>query len=101
MNSTWIVDKASIDYNPTFQLIVVSNNVKIIGNPSESKSHMSKDKKVKHHIRMKTHKSIVLRFWIRGGVNPLCEGWVNVSLVLYLPSDPPLKDPTKTYPKTF
>lgn len=32
---------------------------------------------------MKIHKSIVLKFWIRDSVNPVCEDWVYVSLVLY------------------
>jgi len=59
------------------------------GYPSVSLSPtLSKSKRVKHHIRMKTHKFIALRFWVRGGVNPLCVGWAHVSLMLYLPSDP-------------
>jgi len=46
---------------------------------------------------MKTHKSIVLRFWIKSGVDPLCVCWAHVSLVLYLPSEPPpSKDLTLT-----
>jgi len=39
------------------------------------------------YIRMKTHKLIVLRFWVESCVNALC-GWAQVSLVLYLPSEP-------------
>jgi len=43
---------------------------------------------------MKTHKPIILRFWVKNCVNTLC-GWAQVSLVLYLPSEsPPLKNPT-------
>jgi len=41
------------------------------------------NKKVKHYIRIKTHRSIVLKFWIENDVNFLC-GWTQVSLVLYL-----------------
>jgi len=44
------------------------------GNPSVSLSLiLNKIEKVEHHIRMKTHKPIALRFWVEGGVNLLCE----------------------------
>ena len=43
---------------------------------------LSKNEKVEHYIRMKTHKPIALRFWVGGGVNPLYVGWARVSLVL-------------------
>jgi len=33
---------------------------------------LSKNEKVEQHIRKKTHKSIILRFWVEGGVIPLC-----------------------------
>jgi len=33
---------------------------------------LGKNKKVEHHIRVKTHKLITLRFWVGGGVNLLC-----------------------------
>jgi len=56
---------------------------------------LGRNEKVKHHIRTKTHKPIALRFWVESGVNALC-GWAQVSLVLYLPSEPPpLKSPTR------
>jgi len=55
---------------------------------------LSKNEKIKHHITMKTHKSIALRFWVKSGINPLWVGWTHVSLVLYLPDDPLSKDPT-------
>ena len=42
---------------------------------------------------MKTHKLIVLRFWVKSDVNPLCVDWVHVSLVLNLPDNPLSKDP--------
>jgi len=35
-------------------------------------STLSKNEEVEHHIRMKTYKHIVSRFWIKGDVNPLC-----------------------------
>jgi len=33
---------------------------------------LSKNKKVKQYIKKKTHKSIILRFWVEGGVIFLC-----------------------------
>jgi len=33
---------------------------------------------------MKTHKPIILRFWVKGDVNLLYVGWAHVSLILYL-----------------
>jgi len=60
----------------------------IVSNPSVSLSFiLGRNEKVEHHIRMKIHKSIVLRFWVESGVNVLC-GWAQVSLVLYLPGEP-------------
>ena len=44
---------------------------------------LARNGKVKHSIRIKTHKPIVLRFWVESGVNVLC-GWTLISLVLYL-----------------
>jgi len=29
--------------------------------------------KIKHYIRIKTHKPIVLRFWVESGVSVLCD----------------------------
>jgi len=58
----------------------------IVWNPGVSlSSTLGKNVKVEHHIRTKTHKPIALRFWVESDVNVLC-GWVQVSLVLYLPS---------------
>jgi len=34
---------------------------------------------------MKTHKHIILRFWVKSVVNALCD-WTQVSLVLCLPN---------------
>ena len=51
---------------------------------------LGKNEKVEHHIRTKTHKPIVLRFWVESGVNTLCD-CAQVSLVLCLyPMKPPL-----------
>jgi len=59
----------------------------IIRNPSVSLSlTLARNEKVEHCIRIKTHKLIVLRFWVESGISVLC-GWTQVSLVLYLPSD--------------
>jgi len=38
------------------------------------------NEKIEHYIRIKTHKPIVLRFWVESGANALC-GWAHVSLV--------------------
>ena len=43
---------------------------------------------------MKIHKLIVLRFWVKSGVNLLYVGWAHITLVLYLLGDPLSKDPT-------
>jgi len=34
----------------------------------------NKNKEIEYHIRIKTNKLIVLRFWIESGVNLLCVG---------------------------
>jgi len=34
---------------------------------------LSRNEKFEQHIRKKTHKPNVLRFWVNGGVIPLCE----------------------------
>jgi len=47
---------------------------------------LAKNEKVEHYIMIKTHKLIILRFWVESGVNALC-GWTQVSLVLYLPNE--------------
>ena len=35
---------------------------------------LSRNEKIEQHIRKKTHKSNTLRFWVEGGVIPLCFG---------------------------
>jgi len=61
----------------------------IVRNPSVSPSPtLTRNEKVEHYIRINTHKSSVLRFWVESDANALC-GWAQVSLVLYLPSDTP------------
>ena len=49
---------------------------------------LTRNEKVEHYIRIKTHKAIALRFWVESGVSAL-YGLAQVSLVLYLPSDTP------------
>ena len=47
----------------------------MVGNPSVGLSPtLSKNEEVEHHIRIKAHKLIALRFWIKSDVNPLCVG---------------------------
>ena len=71
----------------TFNLLVLG----ILRNPSVILSlTLARNKKVEHYIRIKTHKLIVLRFWVESGVNALC-GWAQVSLVCCIsPMKPPL-----------
>ena len=45
----------------------------IVRNPSVSLSPtLTRNEKVEHYIRIKTHKPIVLRFWVENGVSVLC-----------------------------
>jgi len=61
----------------------------IVRNPSVTLSPtLTRNDKVEHHIRIKAHNPIALRFWVESGVNSL-YGLAQVSLVLYLPSDTP------------
>jgi len=34
---------------------------------------LTKNEKVEHYIKIKTHKLIVLIFWVENGVNVLCD----------------------------
>jgi len=58
--------------------IILTNNKFIIvnvcvRNPSVSLSPtLTRNEKVKHYIRIKTHKPIALRFWVESGVSVLC-----------------------------
>ena len=63
----------------------------IVRNSSVSLSPtLTKNEKVEHYIRIKTHKPIALRFWVESGVNALC-GWAQFSLVCCIsPVKPPL-----------
>ena len=57
----------------------------IVRNPSASLSPtLSKNEKVKQYIRKKTHKPTALRFWVKGGVIPLCMFDPFLLLVRYL-----------------
>ena len=45
----------------------------IVRNASVSLSPtLTKNEKVEHHIRIKAHKPIALRFWVESGVGILC-----------------------------
>jgi len=46
---------------------------------------LSRNEKVEQHIRKKTHKPNALRFWVEGGVIPLC-GYDLVLIIVCLPS---------------
>jgi len=53
----------------------------IVRYPSVSLSTtLCRNEKVKQHIRKKTHKPNALRFWVKGGVIPLCDLLVVSSL---------------------
>jgi len=44
-----------------------------VRNPSVSLSPtLTRNEKVEHYIRIKTHKPIALRFWVESGVSILC-----------------------------
>ena len=61
----------------------------IVKNPSMNFSiTLAKNEKIDHYIRIKTHKSIVLRFQVDSGVNALYS-WVQVSLILCLSNETP------------
>ena len=49
--------------------------------------YMSGLSREEYCIRIKTHKLIVLRFWVESDINVLCD-WTQVLLVLYLPVIP-------------
>jgi len=71
----------------------------IVRNTSVSLSPtLTRNEKVEHYIRIKTHKPIALRFWVESGVNVL-YGWTQVSLVFDLPSETPsvICNPNKWY----
>ena len=45
----------------------------VVKNPSVSLSPtLTRNEKVEHYIRIKTHKPIALRFWVESGVSVLC-----------------------------
>jgi len=68
-----------------------------VRNPSVSLSPtLTRNEKVEHYIRIKTHKPIALRFWVESGVSLLC-GYSQISLVLFSLVKPPLLKPDKWY----
>jgi len=54
---------------------------------------LSRNEIVEQHIRKKTYKPNVLRFWVEGGVIPLC-GWLLFSFLWDLPGFAPSNYPT-------
>lgn len=48
---------------------------------------LSKNEKVKHHINVKTHYLIVLRFWVENDVNFLCVGFMSCLSVNLFPNN--------------
>jgi len=72
----------------------------IVKNPSVSLTPtLARNEKVEHYIRIKIHKLIALRFWVKSGVNALC-GWAQVSLLFVIPSDTPSLDLTYNTSRT-
>jgi len=57
---------------------------------------LSRNEKVEQHIRKKTHKPNVLRFWVEGGVIPLC-GFGSILILVRSPQFCPLEWPNKWY----
>ena len=55
---------------------------------------LSRNEKVELHIRKKTHKSNALRFWVEGGVIPLCVSGL-VSFLYVFPVCHPSDFPNK------
>jgi len=71
--------------------------IQFVRNPSVSLSPtLTRNEKVEHYIRIKTHKPIALRFWVESGVNALC-GLAQISLVSLSPVIPPPYKPDKWY----
>ena len=65
----------------------------IVRNPSVRLSPtLTRNEKVEHHIRIKTHKPIALRFWVESGVNAYVVG-LRSHWCLFSPMKPP---PLKT-----
>jgi len=50
---------------------------------------MTRNEKVEHYIRIKTHKPIALRFWVESGVIVL-YGWLRSHWCCISPVKPPL-----------
>jgi len=69
----------------------------IVGYPSMSLSLiLSKNEKVKQHIRKKTHKLNALRFWVEGSVI-LLYGFDSCLILVCLPNISPLDSLNKWY----
>jgi len=74
----------------TFRIIIIILSLESIRNPSVRLSLiLGKDEKIEHYIRIKTHKLIVLKFWVENSINALYS-WTQISLVFILRVKPPL-----------
>jgi len=58
---------------------------------------LSRNEIVEQHIRKKTHKPNALRFWVEGGVIPLCGFWLSSHSCEISPALPPWISPTPWY----
>ena len=55
------------------QIIIGEYDDIVVKNPSVSLSPtLTRIEKVEHHIRIKAHKPIALKFWVESGVSVLC-----------------------------
>jgi len=73
--------KITLPHSPSLRLIVKNSSVIL-------SLTLIRNEKVEHYIRIKTHKSIALRFWVESGVSVLC-GYAQILLVLFSPEKPP------------
>jgi len=80
-----IPDKLSCDCKDFLEKCLMKNpEQRCVRNPSVSlSSTLTRNEKVEHHIRIKAHKPIALRFWVESGVSAL-YGWAQVSLVFVI-----------------
>ena len=79
--------------------MVLSNQINVRNLSVSLSSTLVINEKVEHYIRIKTHKLIVLRFWVESGVSAL-YGWTQVSLVLHFPNDTSPYKPNNWYQRT-
>jgi len=67
---------------------MILNQWLCVQNLSESKFYINKNERIKYFIRMKIYKHVVLRFWVKSDVIPLCvlvgfmSDWCYISPVI-------------------